>query len=303
VSFCTSVLSPGRMPAASSRGRTNKVEALRTLQEESQAGKSRRCDELTQRVLQAGHVITQGDFDELVVWSPLMGHLYVRGLFTAMELLWTSLLRLRSLKRIDRRAEDLLQAHWKALWASLHFATIVGDQGEHLVQLFDRVDAQEATRGRSRTPLLLSLWKTGLLSWGLRGAWLAARLPKSFIKALKEAYTHTDEPDEVRAFGAALVAIGHRHRRYRKEIIQFIQRPGSLDDEALSKQRAFMGDVHVKTFNPPAREELLQVPVREAALLVEDLARDFGDPEFERQLTRLSDKAKVSMMLSLPLSL
>lgn len=281
----------------------SQIDALREILEDAKSGKSRRSDELIQRVLEAGHVVTQGDFDELIAWSPLMGRLYVQGLLQALELLWTSLLRLRTLKRVDQRAERLLQAHWKALWASLHFTMLVGDQSDHLTQWFERLDIQETMRGRARTSLILSLWKTGLLSWGLRGAWLAARLPKAFIKPLKEAYSQTQEPEELRAYGAALVAIGHRHKRYRKEITQFVQRAESTDDQAMRELRAFMGNLHAKTYIPGAREELLQVPIHEANLLIEDLDREVDDPELSQLLAGLSDQAKVSMMLSLPLSL
>jgi hypothetical protein len=279
------------------------VQALRDLLDESERGESRRCDQLMMRVLDAGHVVTQREFDDLITWSPFVGHLYVRGLFRALDVLGASYHRLSIKKGLGRQREPLLQGYWKALWASAHFTMLLGDQPEYLTEFFEHLDADDETRNWARTSLVLSLWQTGLLAWGMRGSWLAARLPKIFLKPLKEAYAQTERLSELRAYASAIVAIGHRHRRYRREVMKFIHHPEASPDDVVGRLKKYMGDRFTEGFEPEMGEEVRTFPAVDAADVLGDLIKAVRDAEFTEQIEGLSEQAKISMLLSMPLGL
>ncbi len=281
----------------------SQVQALRTLMNESAGDKSTRCDALLRRVLDAGHALTQDDFDALVAWSPVVGHVYVHGLFSALDGLWTSFRRLRSIKGMGRRTQPLLKAHFKTLWATAHLTMLVGHQPEHLAAVYRTLDAHVDFRGRARVGVMLSLWQTGLLSWGLRGAWLAARVPKLFIQPLKEAYARAQTPEEIRAYGSALTAIGHRHRRYRQAVSTFVRRSDGQGDHHLNEFRKHMAQMLVQTYESNTGGDLALFPARDAELMINRVARRDRDQEFDQQVLGLSDAQKTSLVLSLPTSL
>lgn len=284
-------------------GLSSKIDALRTLIQDSTHGKSRHCDQLIQRVIEAGHGVTQGEFDDLVIWSPLVGHWYVTALFTSLRALEKSYRRLALVRRVGKRSAHLVEAYWRALWSALHFTSLVGAQPEHLERAFDGLDDGEARPELLRAMFILPMWQTGLMPWALRASWLAARLPKAFLKRLKVCYDRTELAEGIHGYGVSLAAIGHRHQRYQKEIAKFLRRPESEEASPLDQFRAVAGRLLTRGYDAQARSALMGLPVQEAEAFMQELAAFFGDmPEERERFEQMPSTAKLAMMLSMPLS-
>jgi SEC-C motif len=282
----------------------NKVQALREVLEGSARGERRRCDQLLQRVCELGHRVTQSDFDDLAKWSPVMGGLYVQNVLLAQDRVERVYEQLRLEKRLGKRAEPLLRKYWTDLWAMTHFSLLAFDQPEHPQRLFDRVDLRQERSEISRLLFVLPLWQSRLLPLALRGAWLAAQLPKAFLKPLKVGYTKARQDWELYALGSGLAAIGHRHQRYRAEIAKFLVRDESNEASALDAFTGALGRTLVQGYEHESRAALLELPAHETELCMDALAETAASAtKTKAYLRSLPEATRLAIMLTLPLPL
>ncbi len=280
-----------------------KVEALRELMEASSSGKSRQFDQLVKRVLDAGHAVTQREFDDLVTWTPLAGGLYVEGLIRSLRLLERTYPRLQAAKRIGKRSESTLRLYWQALWSVLHLTTLVGDQPEHIQRRLAQLDVGTAPSTWLPRLFIMPLWKTGLLAWATRAAWLAARMPKVFLKPLKEGFDAATRAEHVSAYGSSLAAIGYRHRRYRKEIGKLLRRPHSQEESPIRHFGSVFGGLVSKGYDSEILEKMLDIPREDTEAFTAQFGAFLHDkPEHRELLAQMTDKERLAMMFTLPMA-
>ncbi len=278
------------------------IDALRALIQHSAGGNRRHCDQLLERVLKAGNTVTQEQFDDLVTWSPCVGSLYADALVRALVLLETGYERLKGVKRVGKRSEPLLKAYWQTLWSVLHLLSLVGDRPEVMQRTFEKLDDTEASSERYRLWFLLLLWKTGLQTWALRGAWFAARMPKAFLRPLKAGFDTTALGEGVSGYGWGLAAIGHRHQRYQAEISKFLMRAKPPDDAPpLEHYRAYVGRVLAQEFATDVRQGLMDVPRQEADAFMDHLSECLADTDEERAvIAAIPAETRLAMLFTLP---
>ncbi len=282
---------------------SGKVEALRGLFEDARAGKRRRCDELLLRVGQVGHKVTQSEFDDLVVLNPFLGHLYVAALLRVQQTVDDTFMQLRLVKRIGKKFDPLLEVYWKNMWAMSHFMMLIGTDPQFLQQLFEISEARGEEHAReSRTIFLLSPWMTGLMPWALRGAWLAAQLPKSFLKPCKVGFTAAKRRSALYTHGIGLAAIGHRHQRYRAEVVKFFQSAESRCIFEIQELPHHLCKALVTPFAEGGDEIFGKMVELECDTVMEDLATRYApNPATHAYMVNLPHAAKRALMLGLPL--
>lgn len=279
---------------------SGQVEALRSLFADARSGKRRRCDELIKRIAHVGHNITQSEFDDLAVLTPFLGHLYLVGMLRAQQAVDHTFSRLRCAKRLGKRLDPLLKEYWKNVWAMSHFMMLTGEDPRHAEQFLEsKLQTCGLRPERALNLLFPSLpWQTGLLPIALRGFWLTAQMPKTFLKPFKTGFADVRRRDEVYTYGGSLTAIGHRHARYRAEVAKFMCSASTRSGgDELTRAVAEMYDL---TFRMP---EMFTALVRfDSQSLFDKLADECAPtPATKAYMLGLPDSVKLAMFLNLPI--
>lgn len=282
---------------------SGQVEQVRTMFAEARAGKRQRCDQLLLRIGQAGHNVTQSEFDDLTVLTPFIGHLYINSLLQAQQSADLHFLELSRAKRFGKYLDPLLEGYWKSVWTMSHFTMLLGEEPRFLQQLFEIGDARRG-EGSEETRVLFTLSPqlTGLMPWTLRGAWLAAQLPKSFLKPFKVGFCNARDPEYLKAYGFGLAAIGHRHQRYRAEIFKFLQSAESQANAGLDDFTRRVGAALASAFEDRGLEAHTKALEKECNALMDGAAKEFtASHTTKAYLKSLPPSTQLAFMLNLPL--
>lgn len=279
---------------------SHQVERLRTMFAEARAGKRQRCDQLLKRLGTAGHNITQSEFDDMAALTPFIGPLYLKGLLRAQQSSEDIALELSRAKRFGKHLDPLLEAYWQDTWMMSHHMMLLGENPWTLRKLFEATDA----RGDDRNPRLLftlSALLTGLTPWTLRGAWLAAQLPKAFLKPFKVGFCGSRRADYLLAHGFGLAAIGHRHQRYRAEVHKFFQSAEAQSKAGFSDVICQASGALRAPFEAQEDENRRQIE-REFDVLADGAVKEFTASHTTRAgLKSLPHATKLTLLLNVPL--
>ncbi len=196
---------------------------LRRLIDESAKGNRSNTERLLQRVLHAGDSLCVEDFDELCSWGPLLGDIYLRGMLGSFRKMRETYALLCMKRRRAKRCDSLLRKHWQATWAAHHFLGLLGMERNVLL------NASKDVLAEGKLELLAYLvaepMATSALPFALRGAWLAAKLPRAFIKALEHTYQHPTNLETLYGCCFGLSALGIRHAHHRREVREHLSQP------------------------------------------------------------------------------
>lgn len=283
---------------------SSRVERWRVMFAEARAGKRQRCDQLMMRITEAGHDITQSQFDDIVALSPIVGHLQVNALLGVQQEVDNIYLELRGAKRFGRYLDPLLEPYWRNIWAMSHFTMLIGEDPRFLQKFFDLVDASDNPNPETgRTIFTLSSWMTGLMPWALRGAWLAAQLPKAFLKPLKVAFNSPHSHHDLHAAGVGLAAIGHRHQRYRAEVVKFLQSAESHQGTRYSELTRHLAKILVTPFTQPEPTAFSNVDLHWDTLMAGPAKLHAPSHMNKAHFAALPSATKLAFSMTLPLPL
>lgn len=282
---------------------SEQVESLRGMFADARAGKRPRCEQLLKRLGTAGNNVTQSEFDDLASLTPFIGNMYVDGLIRALKASEITALELSRAERPGKYLDPLLEAYWHSCWNVSHLTMLVGEDPWALQKLIDIQDARTEVGDRdARVLFTLATSATGLMPWTLRGAWLVAQLPKTFLKPFKLGFCNARRSEYLRAYGVGLAAIGHRHQRYRAEIHKFFQSAEAQGSVWLRDATREVADVLAASFD--AREGALhrQVVDRECDALLDGAVKGYtASHTTSAYVKSLPPATKLAFTLNLPL--
>jgi hypothetical protein len=167
------------------------------------------------RILVCGSDVSREEFRAIATWQPLLAPAFLETfLRIAGDIHGTYSCLSRRQDKFKRKDEPELHRYWQETWAMAHLTLLLGvDGGHYLRSLNDSPDLQ---------PLLSQLsWQTirlNVISHGLRGAWLAAKIGKPLVSPAKQVYQAPESYVHLLDAGITLSSIGHAHRKLQSEV-------------------------------------------------------------------------------------
>lgn len=285
---------------------SHQVQALRELMEKAKDGQQHQCRWLVGRVLRAGPALLQEQFDDLVVWTPLLHRVYYDALIRTMDVSCRTYDTLRSVKRLGaRRHEKLIRKYWEATWATAHVTALVGAQPRTLRLLLDACDDQFGVDPQRRTGLIRVGVETNAMPFAMRAAWFAAKVPKVFLSCMKQQYAEAQDFETMLACGLGLVATGLRHTRYQAEVGKTLERSKSRlqhSDTPASVMSEMFVQYYGRVRNAEGNNAEDKLASTHAEMLLDsDGMKAFCSPKQKRFLAELPVQAKLAALLQLPL--
>lgn len=279
---------------------SRQVERLRTMFAEARAGKRQRCDQLLVRIALAGNNITQAEFDDMLVLNPFVGHLQLTALLRALGVVEEIEREVQRAKRFGKHLDPLLREYWRFVWETVHLTMLMGEDHRFAQRVFDLVDRREPDGALLiRSLFIMPPYSSGLMPFALRGAWFAAQMPKAYLKLLKAGFTKGENVAEAKVYGLGLAAIGHRHQKYRSEVVKFFQSARSQWGEtALGATAAALS----KPFERPADFGAARLEAECDAVLRNNAKLHVPSHTSKTHLEGLPLVTKLALSLNLPIS-
>jgi len=170
---------------------------------------------VTSRLLLCGVDVSREDFQAVAAWQPLIASAILEiFLRTAADLQYTySRLILRQ-DKFKSRDEFDLRCYWQQSWSMAHLTLLLGvDGGQYLRSLFDVPELAPVVHR-----VCCQMFRTNVISHGLRGAWLAGKVGKPLLGPVKKIYHEPENYLQLLDAGISLSAVGHAHKKLQQEV-------------------------------------------------------------------------------------
>lgn len=277
------------------------VSSLRELVAEANGGGEKRLSRLLSGVYRSGPGLSREEFDELARWLPLLQVKFTLTYFGLMQRVNESFDQLTRVKKLKPRHDALLHEFWRDNWAMAHLTLLLASDGGAVAR--ELFSGFESDNFGCTLQLSLNLVRTGLLSLGLRGVWIASKLPGLTVPAAKRRYLGAKGPlMSVLSDGASLAAIGLRHRRYRSEVTKVLERAKCSNQVGATKQEVFchMAREYNRRY-PEMSDALRQHTVEQAQRVMMEVFEEVMGPGLP-PVEELHESIPVSMFLIKPMN-
>ena len=213
-----------------------KVQRVREILAEIELHPRREVERVLKRILERGTAVSREDFTAIAAWQPLLAPTMLQSFARLSDSLGLTYQQLaRRQRRFKSKDEPALHRYWCDSWALAHHAMLLGaDGGEYLRTLRDIPECQSLL-----SRLCWPMTRLNVTCHGLRGAWLAAKIGKSLVAPMKEAYNAPATTMHIVNAGIALSAVGHAHKKLQPEVGKILGQTLHVPDGPLAELTRF----------------------------------------------------------------
>lgn len=187
-----------------------------------------RFDRLFVRLYTAGPMLTREEAIALSAIQPLLSPQLLLLILDAAAEVHQARIALRKVGKPRGHDKKYLERGWGFLFAIGHFAVLLGEGGR---ERLDEIDPQDRWL---RDDFLELLFQQCVFSISLRGVWVASKLGKTLLPAMKRKAADSRSFLGIISSVAALNAISHGHSRLRAEAQKALALPMLPETEPIA---------------------------------------------------------------------